>query len=372
MSPVLEFRKRDGYWNPLRGGAAFPVGGVAEPSPVDPNYVLPDGTPLGPADMGTLDVYTGTGAGDLLTISATDQVYYGVDFGSTRVKIEGARTKLRHCRWNMDRGGNTRDSLLIDTMAAAVGVELENLDINASYQGNPGMSAIGGRNYTLRNSRLRNFTDFISAFMQTSAGGDLGVLLEGNWLSDMTFWAHPNTGVVHPSDDITHCDLLQGQGGKGIDVIRNRLDAHYSTTLGTGTPGSGDEFVPGTGYTNAWGVSKRYEIVEGNGQFSAGQPGAFLGGSIAALMFSNGGRGDMGDNNILDNWGSGGAQWLNAGGYVGTAPFLTVHRNKIKRDQRQSNGQLSVKATVSVDDGRDTANRNVDWDTNQQIVRVNG
>lgn len=361
-----------------RGRAAIALGATA-PGPVDPDPTFVVGTTMptrtlnGPR-VASLDTFSGTGAGGIHYVSGNNKVYEGIDFGTTIIKFSGSVTGtiFRDCKWMITKNNLGRDSCVIDMRSSSTkNTLIEFCDFDQTAQGNPGMTAVMGTDFDIKRSNLRRFTDLIGVYMETTNGGNLNVSIEANHISAMAWYWHPNDGVVHPSDNKTHNDLIQNQGGYGLVVSGNYMDARYSTSVGTGTPGSGSENVSGIGYTYAQGVSARYSIVEGGGTYSSGQPGAFLGGSIAGLMYTNG-RGDIYNNIVIDNWCSGGAIFINAGAAENVSPWGTVYRNRFTRDQRLSGWAIGIRNGVTADVGAGTANRNIWTDNNSEVARKNG
>jgi len=364
------FAKRRGR-DPIALGATPPP--VVDP---DPTFVVGTTQPTralnGPRI--SLDTFSGTGAGGIHYVTGNNKVYDGINFGTTRIKFTGACTGtiFRDCKWTISKNNLGRDATVIDMRAANVkNTLIEFCDFDQSAQGNPGMTGVMGSDFTIKRSNLRNFTDLIGVYMPTSSGGDLNVLIEANHMSAMAWYWNPNDGIVHPSDNKTHNDLVQNQGGYGMVVIGNYMDAHYSTTIGTGTPGSGSESVSGIGYTYAQGVSARYSIVEGGGTYSSGDPGAFLGGSISGLMYTNGSRGDIYNNTVTDNWCKGGAFFINAGASQNVSPWGSVYRNRFTRDQRASGWAIGIRSGVTVNVGAGTSNRNIWTDDGSEVARKN-
>lgn len=87
---------------------------------------------------------------------------------------------------------------------------------------------IVGHEYTARRNEIRNTTDGFGAFITSAIGTDANVLIESNFVHDLTYF-YPD--VVHT--DGTHNDCLQIQGGANIHVIGNTFSG--TSVLGTGS-----------------------------------------------------------------------------------------------------------------------------------------
>ena len=360
-----------------RGRASITLGAVTPP-PVDPDPEFVVGTTMPTRALNgpriSLDTFSGTGAGNIHYVSGNNKVYEGINFGTTLIKFTGTCTGtiFRDCKWTITKNNLGRDATVIDMRSASVtNTLIEFCDFDQTAQGNPGMTGVMGSDFAIKRSNIRNFTDLIGVYMPTSSGGNLDVLIEACHLGAMAWYWNPTSGIVHPSDTKTHNDLVQNQGGYGMIVRGNYMDARYSTTLGTGTPGSGSENVSGIGYTYAQGVNARYSVVEGGGTYSSGKAGAFLGGSIAGLMYTNGGRGDIYNNTVTDNWCKGGAFFINAGASQNVSPWGSVYRNRFTPDQRNAGWAIGIRSGVTVNVGAGTSNRNTWTDDGSEVPRKN-
>jgi hypothetical protein len=192
----------------------------------------------------------------------------------------------------------------------------------------PATVAAIGYGFTMERCAITGFGDCGQSICPTSAPDSaVRVKLLGCYLGELSFWWAPTKGLVHPSDDHSHSDCWQWQGGTGQWVEGCWIDAHYSTTVGTGTPNSGQDtagikasYAP---YDQATGEAARYRIVDGGGTWATG-PAAHTGGSLSGLMFSTSPAGHIANATTLNNWGSGGSNWLNAGDDALTGAFGTV------------------------------------------------
>lgn len=93
---------------------------------------------------------------------------------------------------------------------------------------------IVGHEYTSRRNNISRTTDGLGAFITTALGTDCNVLIEANYVHDLTYF-YPD--VVHT--DGTHNDCLQIQGGANIHVIGNYF--HGSSVMGAGSQPNPDK-----------------------------------------------------------------------------------------------------------------------------------
>lgn len=87
---------------------------------------------------------------------------------------------------------------------------------------------IVGHEYTARRNHIANTTDGLGAFITNAVGTNANVLIEANYVHDLTYF-YPD--AVHT--DGTHNDGCQIQGGANIHVIGNYF--HGNSVLGDGS-----------------------------------------------------------------------------------------------------------------------------------------
>ncbi|RYZ41632.1 MAG: hypothetical protein EOO71_11295 [Myxococcaceae bacterium] len=89
---------------------------------------------------------------------------------------------------------------------------------------------IGPRNYTSYRNNVSGVVDAFSAFPAT-AGNAVNVSIQGSYGHDLSHFSpdpnHPGTGSR------THNDVLQSQGGIGLEVIGSNFAAYHDPVLGT-------------------------------------------------------------------------------------------------------------------------------------------
>lgn len=354
MSPLI----RD-VWD---GTAWLPSGGLeAVPfiSGLDSFGIARRGTVPTQANTGydanvTYEPYVGANAGGERVITAAGTTFTNMDMGTTRFDIRAPDVEFINCTWDITTYGSSTWMVDWRNSGNTGGGRMYNCRVTNHNQTPADTVGIGGWNVTLERCQVEGFVDNMGFYIPGSPGVNtpLGVTVVDCYLGPMSFYAHPTGGVVHGSDTKTHNDGIQHQGGTGLRVINSVVLGYYSTTVGTGTPGSGSEFIGGTGYNQANGVAQRYAIVEGGGTYSEGQPGEFLGGSIAGIMItpvSNGTKGTEVDLEIAYVYGGGGSNFINAGSDVISGSSLgTVKGLRVIDDQRSSGFALSVDTGVAV------------------------
>lgn len=334
----------------------------------------------------TLTTYSGPNAGGILIITAP-VTYENIDFQSTQIDIRSSNVHFINCKWTWTKinSGDTaagQDPLVYAASNFSMVIGLRNgttftnrtftrCTFNNLSQWAPVTCAAIGYGYKMDRCAITGFGDCVQAICPTSTpDADVNVEILGCYLGELSFWDAPTIGTVHPSTRHQHCDCFQWQGGKGARIEGCDIQAHYSTTVGTGTPNSGNDTgglrASANPYTQAQAEARRYEIVEGSGLYSAGQVGAFLGGSIAGLMWSQSAAGTIPDCIVKNNWGSGGSQWLNGGGASGT-PFGVVTGNRVENNQRAPGWAISLLSTVTA-----TVSNNTWLDGSGTIPRRNG
>lgn len=349
-----------------------------------------DGVNVGPdTSLGTLDPYTGTGAGNVLTITTaagqkTD--WSGVDFGNTRVVINRSDVHFDNCAWK-----NTIE-WRVSTFSGATPNPVHMADCaggsaTAYYQGrrffrcdfsnethfNPHVGPVRGHGYVAERCSMKQFADGFSSF---SPSWDVGGLTRVEWLGNhcynLMFQYSPVQGVAHPSDTkrIGHPDLIQHQGGRGCRAVGNFLNAHYTEVWGSGAPGSGKD-TPGSALagvtqapTQAEGDAKWFEFIEVNGTLSTGTRAKTA--SITCVM-CNFERGSEHQWFVDSNWFSGGNVPWNAAD-TGLTGDLGVFTNNRHKDDNQFGGTVYlVNPAVT---GTWTGNKR-DPDNGTTITRTN-
>lgn len=297
-----------------------------------------------------------TGTTGTLVISTPGTTYERVDFGSTWIDIRAADVTIRDCKFRNTKANPSRRGMIVADDGAAVRLKVEHTQfINApGTNQTPGMTAITGHDFIAKRISVRHFSDGINTRVRsTNIDGQLNVEIIDSWISDLSWWYNPTSGIVHPSDTKTHNDCIQSEGGQGLKIKGCYLRAVYSTSVGTL-------------YTTGQSGDPRYDIVDGGGAYPNHD-----GGSLAAIMV-NSDRGIHFNGEIWDNWIGGGNISLNAGDSDLRDPFGTVYRNQFYRDQRAAGWAMGIEQLANADVGAGTSNRNTWIDNGTEVIRKNG
>jgi hypothetical protein len=325
----------------------------------------------------TLTAYTGPSAGGLLIITTANAIYSDLDFGDTFIDIRAANVVIRNCKFRnlTHTGGNYVISCL---QSSCVNATIQFCEIRNFNQSAWAVGGIGGHDFTLDRSIIAGFSDAVdpATIAGAPAGTNPNVSLTCNFLGELGWWWNSVKGIVHPTDFTTHNDVVQDQGGPGLVIYGNSLRAYYSTTVGTGTPGSGSDNTGNpTGSsepTYAEGVSSRNSLIEPYGA----TPTTRVGGTLSVLM-CNHTRGVPLSITFTDNWCYGGGVMVNArDSFAGD--LGTFERNRVKSDQRYTvgsspaRGQAFVIATAITTTSFPTtgANSNTWMDTGLAVPRI--
>lgn len=307
---------------------------------------------------GTLTPYTGPNAGGFLIITEPT-TFTNIDFGNTRVRINAPNVSFINCRWSVTSCGTDRyDYAQVDFRQAAntgngymYKCTIENLanDIR-------GRNGVLGWNFTAKRCRVRGFIDNFGLYVPGAPGRasdgleslPLNVDIIDTYIGEVAWCQHPVSGVVHQSDTRTHSDCIQFQGGYGGRLINTTLIAHYSNTVGTGTPNSGsDTGWPTLPYTQAEAEALRYATVQGGGTFATpGVRGYNMGGSLSAIMINTSvDKGYLTNHEIHWGYGQGGAYWINAAANTVT-DFSVINHLRVLDDQRITGGGRGMVVAV--------------------------
>lgn len=328
---------------------------------ISPSFILGSTRPVEASNAGidpaiTLTTYTGPNAGGLLTLTTPNQVISNVDFGTTRIKVRADNVQFWNCKWlntyTFASAGAATSGGMLDwgNSTPFVGGYLYRCTIDNASQWAPGFPGLFGQGFTAERCVIKNFGDQVDVQAgSNNAGGPLRTALIGTILGPLAWSWAPTSGIAHPSDVKTHNDGMQWQGGTGLRIEGCDISGVYSTTIGTGTPNSGNDTAglnaSAAPSNQADGVAARFSIVDGSGTFSS----SHLGGSVSGILFSSTARGNSLDGLVVkNNWGTGGADWCNAGDGSLTGTVTEVSGNRLDNNQRNPLRGLVFYSTVSI------------------------
>lgn len=121
-------------------------------------------------------------------------------------------------------GGATFDTGQVDCRKAAVlGVSFDRCTFDPAKP-SPYLNALIGHHMNVNRCHARRVVDFIGVYNTTAPRVD--TFITGNYLESLVYYYDPTVGVVHPSDNRTHNDGIQKQGGIGFTCRGNALHGY--------------------------------------------------------------------------------------------------------------------------------------------------
>lgn len=195
------------------GGTTF-VSGTTKPDATNTGYGKEGRT-------ATLTPYSGD-----YTVSASNQTIQNLDI-SGRVTIGSGVTGTRiiNCRI---RGGYTGSSeVSVINCSSGSNTTIEFCEI--SHSGNwGGINGIGTKNFTIRRCNIHNVVDGIRVNTAGSATtANPAATIEDNYIHDLIL--RTPDPLYNRSDNKTHSDGVQVQGGSNIRIFGNTIRGYHST-----------------------------------------------------------------------------------------------------------------------------------------------
>ncbi|GAA4358368.1 hypothetical protein [Angustibacter luteus] len=280
-----------------------------------------------------------------VTLSTPGQILQNVDVHG-KISVTAANVTIRNC---IARGRVSTGSewCIQATNAAVKNLRIEYTRILPEFPGDF-TNGVGGHDFTLFRSDIQDCVDPVDPFNAVGqAGQPLNIVIDQNWMHDLLYW----TPDAH-ADGQTHNDIVQIQGGTGLIMRGNSVEAYYGSR-GTHQPALDASPTP------------------------SGAPNLSL---SCVLLNSGGSFGATGGHVFEDNWFMGGFQPLNFGGGGAGANLGRAWRNRFSRDAHQPADShpsdpwtIVVRADQTLDTGDGTPNQNVYDDNGSPIyVRHNG
>lgn len=299
------------------------------------------------------------------TITTPGTLIEGKDCHGGYFDIRAANVTIRNSRI---RGGTPPGSgntgLILATHANCVNLTIEDSHLIPDTP-SPFVDGVRGHDFTLKRSIVENCTDCCGVFRTQQFGVPTNVSILGNVLRKLSFFWGVQ-GVVHPSDNKTHNDLVQIHGGHNTLIQGNTLDCRYSREVGHAVPPYAT--VPPADASSGGSLPDRGSGTEATGRFNWG--------SLIAVQY-NTGQGTTEGTQVLDNYIYGASIPINVG--INTNNAGKIWRNKFSRDQgQQSSGgdatyTVNIKTGTTCDAGEGTANQNTYMDNGHAVtVRRNG
>lgn len=283
---------------------------------------------------------TGVPAGTSLTpmsgqvvITTAGATYDGIDLDGW-FDVRAPNVTIRNCRINGASPPTFGYGLVHASSGSVTNLLIEDCTIactatSVNYLAN----GIMGHDFTARRNRILNVTDGIGVFNQVTPGNPSNVIIEGNRMGPLLWYAS-----VPDHTDGSHNDVIQFHGGVGTIARYNTFLGYQATDMADGAQG--------------------------------GRLGPTETQSTSCIII-NSLVGDPFDIEIYDNWVYGGEVCFNCGNDALGVPGETVaiiHRNKFKQGtQWYSTVPLVYEATATWDFGEGTANANVWMDSGLEI-----
>lgn len=207
-------------------------------------------------------------------------------------------------------------------------------------------NALVGHDFTARRCWFHHTVDGVGIYNTTKPNGDWAaqgfastpkpylthVRLEQCLIEDLAYWTAASTGVVHPSDNVTHNDAVQHQGGLGTYIGGNTIKGAYARNYGhwwrAPYPTGSTTVEPFTGvalqslpagnptYGGPFQIFNSNTIPDrGNGNEAQGRYNVGGLGSLATFMIGDE-VGPSGNLTFDRNWLEGGHFCVNGGGSV--------------------------------------------------------
>ena len=326
-----------------------PVGSILKRR--DRSYITPRDGLVSGVDQPTANntgAYAGTqdatlNSDQIITTPGTileNKIINGVVF------IRAADVTVRNC---YIRGGASVGSCLVDCSNAACSNALI-IDCTIAPGNNQMCDGIRGHDFTAKRNNVYWCVDGIGPYNPTAAQPyQTNVVIEQNYIHDLSWWTAASVGVVHPSDTETHNDVIQHHGGGGTIIKGNTLDARYGRQYAhwfcTGDPQvepytsvalhslpDGGPYQP---------LPDRGTGTEADGRYNTDDQACLMINNIVGYTFQL---------HVTDNWFIGGNFAVNGGGNTnpGGGVFLgEFKRNRFSRDQANQGSGGDTTQTIN-------------------------
>lgn len=278
-----------------------------------------------------------TGNADMIVTTA-GAVIENLDIHG-RLLIRAANVQVRNC---IIRGRNstTNEGCVDTTHVDCVNANIRDCILRPIF---PSIWTNGvlGRNFVLFRCDVSNMVDGCGVYNTLSPGTALNVRIDQNWFHDFTYFTPDST---HATDNQTHNDGIQLQGGLGAIIRGNYIDCHY---------GNGGSHQPDN--------------------TASPSPSGFNNPAFAAILM-NDNVGTTGNHIIEDNHINGAYIPFNTGDTTLTGNLGRMWRNTFSRDSVLTGSVpqtilLRSTANQQCDCGENTSNQNIFTDGTPVLVR---
>jgi hypothetical protein len=318
------------------GGRVLYPSGYVTPSVPPTSFVLgitkPDATNTGvPAGWNPVTTITGDTSVTRAGTTFTDVLFNG------NVKVQAPGVTFTRCWFAGNAAAPTGQIGLLHCQTGSSGTLIDRCTVRPqtySYYTN----GVLGHDFTLNRCNISGTVDGCDPFQSDNRALAVNVTISGTWIHDLAYFSPSPTN----SDNRTHSDGVQYQGGSNMHIIGSRLDGLLDPTIGQALSPTWNSAYPGDWTTGSAFIPKP---------------------DVAA--FTTGGTGGV-DWSITDSWLNGGNACINCavgsgGQSVGNGQIL---RNRFGRDIGLNNGGdvytiLIQSALTSVVTGDGTADQNV-------------
>jgi hypothetical protein len=255
-----------------------------------------------------------------------------------KIDIRAANVTVTNC---------TMDSLVCTDVACSNAL-VQDCYIGPRSESNVNGSAVTGHDFTLKRCILEHHIDGVNVFNTAMpAPYNSGVIMYHNWIRNLAWWTASAGGIVHPTDDFSHNDGIQHQGGWNTKIVGNLIEgrfgrqyAHWQSTNYPTEPYT-SVAVNSLGDGGPWyTLPDRGDGNEASGRYNTDSTTPKKTASLTAMLIGN----NVGTSRYItltDNWIYGGDFGVNLGGFAltGTDNLITALRNRFSRDQgNQSTG----------------------------------
>lgn len=250
------------------------------------------------------------------------------------------------------RAYNVRAYELVTTNINCEDFIIEDFHIEPPSASNVYGSGIQGHDFTARRGYIKGFIDGITVHnnSQWIAQGETGtyntnVVVEHCWIDGLAYWTAATGGVVHPSDQWSHNDGIQHQGGWGSSFIGNLIDANlvrqYAHWQATNWPAGPEPWTSvalnSLGDGGPWfAFPNRGTGTEATGRYNQDSAGDGTKSSSLTCFLIGNNVGTSRQITFNKNWLYGGDFAFNGGGFnrgSETNHLLTSTGNRFSRDQ---------------------------------------
>jgi hypothetical protein len=294
-------------------------------------YVVNGTTKPSALTTGVIPNVTRTTLAGNQTITSAGTVLVNRDI-TGKVDIRAANVTLRNC---------TMDSLVC-TDSACVNALIEDCTIAPRSESNTNGSAVTGHDFWLKRCLIEKHIDGVNVF-NTSATQpyDSNVKIHHTLIRNLAWWTASAGGIVHPSDDFSHNDGIQHQGGWNTEIIGNLVEgkfarqyAHWQSTTYPTEPYSpitlnsladGGPWYPLPDLTTGSESTGRYNTDSSSPKKTASLTCMLIGNNVGTSRYLT----------VSYNWFYGGDYGVNLGGFnqTGTDDLITAVGNRFDRTQ---------------------------------------